>query len=224
MALYFFSKENRMAEAYDGNSNKMKEAGLVRNNSLANTPPKPEEHKVEKIVKGTVKTRKPTFGRKVAKAIFAEELPDVKEHVVWDVVIPGIRDGIRNSLINIVESIFGGGINNNRNRGSVVSYRGGTNYNSAYNGGVRSRRSEGMYAFEDVIFDNRGEAEEVLDQLNYNIERYSYVSILDYYDMCGLRTRPSDANFGWTNLQRATVDRVSGGYLLRLPDVIPIER
>ena len=217
-----------MAETYDGNSNKMKEAALVRSNSSLdpkNNEQKPVEHKSEKIVKGTVKTRKQTFGRKVAKAIFAEELPDVKEHVVWDVVIPGIRDGIRNALVNIVESIFGGGISNNRNRGSVVSYRGGgTNYTNAYNGGSRSRRSEGMYTFEDVIFDNRGEAEEVLDQLNYNIERYSYVSILDYYDMCGLRTRPSDANFGWTNLQKATVERVSGGYLLRLPDVIPIER
>lgn len=216
-----------MAEAYDGNSHKMKEAGLVRSNSSLNQPQKSEEEperRTEKIVKGKVKTRKQTFGRKVAKAIFAEDLPDVKEHVVWDVMIPGIRDGIRNSLINIVESIFGGGISNSRSNGSRVSYR---NYNSAYgrsDSSIRGRRSEGMYTFEDVIFDNRGEAEEVRDQLNYNIERYGYVSILDYYDMCGLRTRPSDANFGWTNIQYASVERVSGGWLLRLPDVMPIER
>lgn len=216
-----------MAETFEGNSHKMKEAGLVRSNSSLNqgtSSDKEPERKAEKIVKGKVTTRKPTFGRKVAKAIFAEELPDVKEHVVWDVVIPGIRDGIRNALINIVESIFGGGIHNgSRSGGSRVSYRnGGVDYNKSFNN--RARRSEGMYAFEDVIFDNRGEAEEVRDQLNYNIERYGYVSILDYYDMCGLRTRPSDANFGWTNVQNATVERVSGGYLLRLPDAMPIER
>ena len=216
-----------MAEAYDGNSHKMKEAGLVRGKSSLDAPPQienKEDHKSEKIVKGKVKTRKQTFGRKVARAIFAEDLPDVKEHVVWDVIIPGIRDGIRNSLINIVESIFGGGISNgSRSGGSRVSYRnGGTAYDRQFNN--RSRRSEGMYTFEDVIFDNRGEAEEVRDQLNYNIERYGYVSILDYYDMCGLRTRPADANFGWTNIQYATVERVSGGWLLRLPDVMPIER
>lgn len=217
-----------MADTYDGNSHKMKEAGLVRSNSTLNQTPEPakeQEHKSEKIVKGTVKTRKKTFGHKVAKAIFAEELPDVKEHVIWDVMIPGVRDGIRNALINIVESIFGGGIRGNRSGGTRVSYRnGGTDYNHAYGGGVRAQRSEGLYAFEDVIFDNRGEAEAVKDQLQYNIERYGYVSVLDYYDMCGLRTRPSDANFGWTNLKNATVDRVSGGYLLRLPDVMPIER
>lgn len=217
-----------MADTYDGNSHKMKEAGLVRTNSSLNQTPEPakeQEHKSEKIVKGTVKTRKKTFGHKVAKAIFAEELPDVKEHVIWDVMIPGVRDGIRNALINIVESIFGGGIRGNRSGGTRVSYRnGGTDYNHAYGGGVRAQRSEGLYAFEDVIFDNRGEAEAVKDQLQYNIERYGYVSVLDYYDMCGLRTRPSDANFGWTNLKNATVDRVSGGYLLRLPDVMPIER
>lgn len=216
-----------MAETYDGNSHKMKEAGLVRTNTSLNSEKKPEvetEHKSEKIVKGSVKTRKQTFGRKVAKAIFAEELPDVKEHVVWDVVIPGVRDGIRNALINIVESIFGGGISNRSRSGTRVSYRnGGTDYNSQYNRN-RGLRSEGLYSFEDVIFDNRGEAEAVKDQLQYNIERYSYVSVLDYYDMCGLRTRPSDANYGWTNIDHATVDRVSGGYLLRLPDAMPIER
>lgn len=217
-----------MAETYESNSHKAKEAGLVRTNSTLNqgtSSDKEPERKVEKIVKGNVKTRKQTFGRKVAKAIFAEELPDVKEHVVWDVVIPGIRDGIRNALINIVESIFGGGINSgSRSGGSRVSYRnGGVDYNKSFNNN-RARRSEGMYAFEDVIFDNRGEAEEVRDQLNYNIERYGYVSILDYYDMCGLRTRPSDANYGWTNVHNATVERVSGGYLLRLPDAMPIER
>lgn len=217
-----------MADTYDGNSHKMKEAGLVRNNSTLNQTPEPakeQDHKVEKIVKSPVKTRKKTFGRKVAKAIFAEELPDVKEHVIWDVMIPGFRDGIRNALINIVESIFGGGIGNNKSGGSRVSYRnGGTDYNRAYGGGVRAQRSDGMYTFEDVIFDNRGEAEMVRDQMNYSIERYGYVSVLDYYDMCGLRTRPSDANYGWTSLKNATVDRVSGGYLLRLPDVMPIER
>lgn len=219
-----------MAEAYDGNSHKMKEAGLVRGKSSLDAPPKTEEKeekKTEKIVQGKVKTRKQTFGRKVAKAIFAEELPDVKEHVIWDVMIPGVRDGIRNALINIVESIFGGGIGNQIRGGSRVSYRngGGTAYDRQFNNSAnRGRRSEGMYTFEDVIFDNRGEAEEVRDQLNYNIERYGYVSILDYYDMCGLRTRPSDANFGWTNIQYASIDRVSGGWLLRLPDVMPIER
>ena len=217
-----------MAETYDGNSHKMKEAGLVRTNSTLNQSPPGEsksDHKVEKIVQGKVKTRKQTFGRKVAKAIFAEELPDVKEHVVWDVVIPGIRDGIRNALINIVESIFGGGIGNSGRGGSRVSYR--NNYSGSYgraSSSVSGRRSEGLYAFEDVIFDNRGEAETVRDQLNYNIERYGYVSILDYYDMCGLRTRSSDANYGWTNIQYASVERVSGGWLLRLPDAMPIER
>ena len=218
-----------MAETYDGNSHKMKEAGLVRSSiSEGKTPEKKEEvaeHRSEKIVKGKIKTRKKTFGSKVAKAIFAEDLPDVKEHVIWDVMIPGIRDGIRNSLINIVESIFGGGIGGSRSSGTRVSYRngGGRDYSRDYDR-PRSRRSEGMYTFEDVIFDNRGEAEAVRDELNYNIERYHYASVLDYYDMCGLRTRPSDANFGWTNIDHATIERVSGGYLLRLPDCMPIER
>ena len=217
-----------MAETYDGNSHKMKETGLVRSSlnqdKPAETKDESTDRRVEKIVKGTVKTRKKTFGSKVAKAIFAEDLPDVKEHVVWDVMIPGIRDGIRNSLINIVESIFGGGFGGSKSSGTRVSYRGGgRDYSRDYDR-PRSRRSEGMYIFEDVIFDNRGEAEAVKEEMQYNIERYHYVSVLDFYDMCGLRTRPSDANFGWTNIDHATVERVSGGYLLRLPDCMPIER
>lgn len=210
-------------ENYSGNSHKQKETSLVRpRNTLdSNYIPLDEtggEKKNEKIVKCKVERRKTSTGKKIMNSIIGDDIPNVKEHIVWDVIVPSIRDTIRNSLINIVESIFGGGrIKSSHGGGSMISY------NTMYDNPMPERINRSIYDYDEIIFENRGEAEGVLQQLIYSIKRYGYVSILDYYDLVGVRTRPSDDKYGWINLNSASVERVNGGYLLRLPKAMPID-
>lgn len=211
-------------ENYSGNSHKAKESSLVRPKSSLETDisqPGEEKKKNEKIIKSQVERRKQSTGKKVLNALIGDDIPDVKDHIVWDVIIPSIRDTIRNSLINMVESIFGGGRSVNHSNGSYISYSSISNPSIADRS--NSNRNRSIYDYDEIVFNNRGEADEVLQQLIYSIRRYGYVSILDYYDMVGVRTRPSDANYGWINLNNASVERVNGGYLLRLPKAMPID-
>lgn len=214
-------------ENYSGNSHKAKESSLVRPKSSLETDisqkgqTSEDKKKNEKLIKSQVERRKTSTGKKLINAIIGDDIPDVKEHIVWDVIIPSIRDTIRNSLINMVESVFGGGVRSvNNSNGSYISYSSISNPSIADRANNRNRS---IYDYDEIIFNNRGEADEVLQQLIYSIRRYGYVSILDYYDMVGVRTRPSDANYGWINLNNASVERVNGGYLLRLPKAMPID-
>ena len=187
-----------------------------------------EYKKGEKIIEGKVQPKKLTFGRRLTQAVFSEDLPNVKDHIIWDVLIPSAVDTVRNSLINMVESLFTGGngvgVSKRYSSGAGITYR---PYSSLYSGapanGIRGSSGRGMYDYDEMIFENRGEAEEVLRQLKYFIERYGTVSILDYYDMVGMRTRPSDANYGWLSVNTATIERGNGGYILHLPKAMPID-
>lgn len=203
---------------YEGNSHKMKEASLVRPTASTFSSLEKEDQEKEraKIVNGVVKTRKQPISVKIMHALIGGDVGTIKSHVVWDIVLPAVKDTIRNSLVNIVESIFGGSDVATSRSKSFISY------NSMYNAKPASNRSS-IYDYDEVIFESRSEAEEVLKQLCFSIKKYGYVSILDYYDMVGVRTRSTDANYGWLSLNGYSIERVSGGYLLKLPAAMPID-
>ena len=69
----------------------------------------------------------------------------------------------------------------------------------------------------------RADAEGVLVSMQGIVDRYSVVRISDLYDLVGLTGVPSDYDYGWTNLNGASVRRVSGGWLLVLPKAMPID-
>lgn len=74
-----------------------------------------------------------------------------------------------------------------------------------------------MNDLQDLIFETRGEAEEVLTNLLDIIADYQVVSVADLYDLVGI-TAPFTANrYGWTELGSANVSRIREGYIINLP-------
>ena len=126
----------------------------------------PPSKRVEKVVNGTAKTRKQSEVKKFAGIFMPDEVGDVKTFIITDVVIPGLKNAIAD-VVSIV--LFGeaGRIGTRKNAGSKVSYQryyddprrdDRRNYNQ------RPRPVAG-FEFDDIIFDNRGDADLVLDQL-----------------------------------------------------------
>ena len=72
-------------------------------------------------------------------------------------------------------------------------------------------------SYNDIVFSNRGDAEEVLSRMEELLERFEVVSVADLFDLAGFSFKYTDDKYGWTNLQDARVDRVCGGYVIRLP-------
>lgn len=195
-------------------------------NSISKIPePEAAKPKAQKIVKGKVTTKKPSFGRKFKEAFFGDESADVKSYILIDVLIPAIKDTISDIVSGGLDMLlFGEHRSRGKrtvNNGSYVSYS--NYYNNGRQNQTRARRDGTVrssgYAVRDIIFDSRGEAEEVLGNMIDTIKDYGTVSVADLYDMIGEPGVFTDNAWGWFNLGSASVRRVREGYMLVLPRV-----
>lgn len=180
-----------------------------------------EDKKVEKVVTSGVVTKKPGFGKRFKESFFGEDVGSVGDYIVFDVLIPAVKDTIVNMVQNGIDMLVWGSVRGGDSRrvnsrshfnystNSRVSYR-----NDDRNRPIYSRRSNSI---DDIICEDRGEAEQVIDELMEQIDRYGKATVADLYDCVGITTSPSDNNWGWETLSSANVRRVSGGYLIDLP-------
>ena len=181
------------------------------------TTNKTEKKKVAKVVAGQVKTKKKSGLSKLLSGIIAEDIADIKTHIIRDVVIPTIKRSI-SDVIDMV--LYGGSSKRRPGGGTRVDYR-------SFYSSEPIRRTETKvvsgYTYDDVILASRGEAEEVLDQLNALIDTYGIASVADLYDLVGVARNYTDNKYGWTNLASAGVDRTREGYVIKLPRALPIK-
>jgi len=49
------------------------------------------------------------------------------------------------------------------------------------------------------------------------LDRFEVVSVADLFDMAGISCNYTDNKYGWSDLKGAKVERVSDGYVIRLP-------
>lgn len=180
---------------------------------------KEEPKKIEAVVhsKGTRKRNK------LMNSILAEEATNAKNYIWGDVLIPALKKAISDVVTNGIDILLYGEAGRSKKSSNIISYR------SYYDGPSRSkdryipeRRSTG-YEFDDLIFETRGEAELVLDNLFDILERYRVVTVADLYDLAGAPGRYTDNKFGWTRLDNASVARIRDGYVIKLPRALAID-
>ena len=189
---------------YQGNSFKSRE--IARNE---------EKKKLEKVVTGQVKTKQKSGVSKFFNGFIANDTQDIKTYLVKDVIVPGIKK----TITDIVDMVLYGGSSKRRTSASKVSYR-------SYYDEPRTRPEPVTargYDYRDIILESRGDAEEVLDQLNAIIDQYQIASVADLYDLVGVSGVYTDVRYGWTNLASADVVRTREGYQLKLPRALPIK-
>lgn len=182
-----------------------------------------EKKKIEKVVSGSVKTKKKSELKKFADMFIAEDVGNVKTYVVRDVIIPTVKD----TLLEVFRMfLFGGDSTRGKTTtGSKVSYGGFYNQRSNTTRSASTEtRSRDRFDFEDIIIERRGEAEAVLDKLYDYLKTYDLVTVLDYYDAVGLTAPPTANKYGWTDLGGSRIlPARGGGYIIKLPKVSPID-
>lgn len=181
------------------------------------------EKKVEKVVKGTVRTKKKSEVRKFADIFVAEDIRNVGSYLFVDVLVPAVKNAISNIVKEGIDMALWGGNGGERRRGSTsyVSYRSYSDRDRSERR-VDNHRTRSGYSYDDIILESRGEAEEVLDQMEELINTYNMVSVADLYDLVGKSSEYTDNKYGWTNIRNAEPIRVRDGYLLRLPKATPL--
>lgn len=172
-----------------------------------------ENKKINKVVTGKVtkKAKRHSF----SELFLSEEIGDVKEYLIYDLLIPAIKDMFVTTMQNSIDMLFYGRVRGRKSKSSVSYF----DYTSP------SRRSEprssrSVYRFDDIFLETKGEAEQVLDVLQDAIDQYGSVTVGDYYDAVGVTGNGwTDRSYGWTDLRQAWVSRERNGYTINMPKV-----
>ena len=181
-----------------------------------------QEKKIEKVVQGEVRSKKKSGLQKITDAFVPDDVANVKSYIIEDIVVPAAKE----ILLDSVKAILGinGKNGNKQTPASRVSYRQYYNNDSRRNYSSGGNRSRNSYDFDDIVIDNRGEAEEVLDRMEEIIATYGLVSVADFYELVGVPSNYTDNNYGWSNLRNAYVDRLrDGGYIIKLPRAFQLD-
>lgn len=202
-------------EEFKSNSHKSKET---------QNEPIPEK-KVEKVVSGTVKSKKKSDIRKFTDVFISEDIDTVKSYIVMDVLVPAVKKAVSDIVTNGIDMILYGesGGNTKRTASSKVSYRSYYDKVNRPNTHPLPARTRNGYEYEDIVLDNRGEAEEVIRCMDELMETYGVVSVADLYDLVGISGPYTNNNYGWTDIRNASVVRVRDGYMIKMPRTMPLK-
>lgn len=177
------------------------------------------EKKVEKIISGSAKSKKKSGLQKITNVFVPEDVDDVKSYIFEDIVVPAVKD----IILDAVRAFLG--VNgNSRGKSSSASK---ISYRKYYDDRERrdresSNRTRTGYEYDDIILDNRGEAEDVLSRMDELIDTYGVVSVADFYDLVGITGNYTDNKYGWSDIRNASVVRVREGYMIKLPKALPL--
>lgn len=183
-----------------------------------------EKREVKKVVSKPVQTKKNEI-RRLADIFISEDVSNVKSYIWMDVLVPTIKKAIVDIVTDGVNMIFFGGTGNKNkinSNTSKISYR---NFYDQKDTPIYSQASStAKFNYDDIIFETRGEAEAVREEMDNVIERYGFVTIADMYDMVELTPPFTSNKYGWSNISSSRVIKTRYGYVIDLPKAKPIER
>jgi hypothetical protein len=201
-------------------------------NSEVSKKDKSEEKDVKRITSGEVTRKRKSLRKQFSETFVAGDAKTALRYVIFDVLLPAAKDTIVEAgSAGIEKLIFG----DTRRRGSIPPQSGPTGYvsynryamgnrpsilNSSQR--VMSRQARARHDFDEIVLESRVEAEEVIDRLFDLVSRYESATVADLYELVGLASNHTDNKWGWTDIRGAGVSRTRDGYLLDLPDPIPL--
>lgn len=206
---------------YKPNSNRFKESQKEAAATAA-----PEKKKVEKVVAGKVTAKPKGELAKFAETFFAEDIRKVKDYIVKDVIVPTIKDTIWTIIARGSERMLYGEAGHAPKNSKLPH----VNYNGLFKSSTSQTPSNtastnNQYSVDNIILEDRGDAERVLEAMKAYIAEYGAVSISELYEFIGEPIGEyTTTRWGWRSLNTAGIMRTSnGGYKLDLPRAIPLK-
>lgn len=197
----------------------------------ASSKRKPQNEKdLSPVVENGATRRRKSLRKQFKETFVAGDARMAVRYMMFEVVLPSARDMIVEAMHQGMEKLIFG---DSRRRGATPPQAGPTGHIS-YNrysaagratgpGRAMSRQARARHDFDDIILDNRAEAEEVIDRLFNLVSQYDSATVADLYELVGLSATHTDHKWGWEDLQGAGVSRIRGGYLLDLPEPEPLD-
>lgn len=191
------------------------------------------EENAKPAKKGGAKLKEKTFKQKIRDAFIAEEVHDIKDYVVFGVIIPAIKTTFRNLVVNSLDiSLFGkvskgGGQGGKAGGGSYIAYDRAyqSNRDEAPRQPTRQPGSIDIREIDRIMFDTREEAEE---QIRCIRETYDYnegvLSVAEFLDCAQLKASPIHTKWGWIDISNVSAEPYpdGSGWYINLPRPRPL--
>ena len=203
-------RENRevLRKEFPGNSHKQKEQ-------------EKQKKEIKKVVSGKVSRKKKTLVQKMAGGFFSADLSEVAGYVIDDVLLPAFKKLVWEGIANGAEMLIFGEVKTKKSKNGFTNY--GKYFREESKGRSRDRKSRSRGEFDDLIFEDRWEAQDVLDSALDYLDQYDEITVADIYEMAGEDYDHVDTQYGWDNLKGARVVRSRDDYILELPRPYKLE-
>lgn len=206
--------------------------------SLAQKSVEEEKPKLGGTIQGGVSLKRKTPGQRFMDRFVKTDLHTVGTTLFDDVIVPAIMDMLYKAGHDALSMFIYGDTRGSRTGGlrsiggivrDYTSYSSNSISRSRDRDRVDIYRSEDSPRYNNLVFEIRSDAENILFNMRDYINTYNDIQIVKLYELVeeqtGIKIQMSaqDAKFGWSDLTNATVRQVRGGYLLDLPNPIVLE-
>lgn len=188
------------------------------------------EKNVTQVVSSGVTRKKKSLRKQFQETFVAGDFRTAVRYVMFDVLLPAAKDMVVEAGSQGIEKLIFGDSSRRRGMRPPSGPTGHISYNRyspmTRQGGPEraiSRQARARHNFDEIVLDQRAEAEEVIDRLFELVSQYESATVADLYELVGLSSTHTDHKWGWEDLTGAGVSRIRGGYLLDLPEPEPLE-
>lgn len=189
------------------------EVSLPGNTDKAKEGTSPEK---KVIAKATV--QKKSAIKEALRTFFVQDIPAIAEHLVIDVAIPAAKNAITDMVTQGIQQLLYGEVDPRRRPTSgYTSYSSSSRVNrgtSYYESRRSERRQPKPTNVEDLVFDTRGDAVDVIEYVAEQIEEYGQVSVADLMSSVGIQPRYTDERWGWTTTDAFEIRQIREGWLV----------
>lgn len=182
----------------------------------------------EKKVVAKAKVVKKSRIKEALRTFFAQDLPEIAEHLVVDVAIPAAKNAITDMVTQGIQQLLYGQVDRRRPTTGYTSYSSSSRVSygsSSYRPRERDRapRQPKPTSVDDLVFDTRGEAVDVIEYIADTIEQYGQVSVADLMSSVGIQPRYTDERWGWTSTDAFELRQIREGWLVSADRPEPIK-
>lgn len=189
------------------------------------------EKKVQRVTTGEVRRQQKGLLRKAKEAFVGDDTKGVMEYVFVDILVPGLKTMVEQSITQgVSRKLWGGAIPMGgagplfRPQQPWVNYQQpSTLRQPAPQQPGLSKQARATHRFDEIVFGARIDADSVLQQLRALVGEFGMASVRDFYDSVGEESEYTDGGYGWRDLAGAHVQPArGGGYQIILPRPEPL--
>lgn len=180
-----------------------------------------------------VLAKPPVVRKRTMVDVVVDRAAEASVDLMKNVVLPGIRDTLADSFHGLVDAMFDTNTTGRRRVARstrvVASNQTSFNYNGISKQVVDRKRSisekaRANHDFTEIIFQNRAEANDVIDKMRIQISKYGTVTVDHLYSEIGVDPTVVDTSWGWDegSFAGAHVRRIRNGFILDIPEPSPL--